>query len=397
MRRRARHGSEHKLNDYRGRRRMGSLQQGGGMGFGALFHEGMRAWQGVAHSVLEHPLSRGEIPQWSQGWEDFWRRAAGPTGAEPTNRERDTRGALSTLFAPLLPFKHLSAISGSPLAFLDALVAVSKNGVATAATLPTTLAFETTAALVRRGLTPAPVPSSVDDRAVQFPVRVGSASEGAAYYALSTASVADAIARYAPNSGLVPHAIAPGRALFVLHIRHYRRSDLGAYVEIGAGFVVRATTLSLIPFPALFFPVTSLNGPLGATFGTQVWGYDKFLESDMAMIDAGARRAQCTLNAAGERVVSVKIPRDGDLTIPSLATYTYTRREGRLMFNGLRRVARGTGMRWGAAGVTVDVNPTSDNPMATLLRTFAIPDRHCLFSFWTEDLSERLERPYTQR
>ena len=288
-----------------------------------------------------------------------------------------------------------------PTLWLNEWVRLAKNVSATAATVPTSTYMHGAGALMRASTVKAKTPAQVAGRPVSFPVGVQSASEGAAFFSVDANQVNEELKRVTQASPgryeLRAQEFMPGRSLFVVQIRDYRKSDLDSYAEISAGFCVYSPQTAF-RWPALFFPATSVNGQMGLQFGMEVWGYQKYFDEKMVFLSTGTRRAQCEIYESGETshkpLVSVSIPRNGDLTIPGLVTQTYTMRDDELLFTQLQRNSSGTGLSVRNAGVEIAANPATGHEVARLISDFDIPSRPNLFSFWTQEFSERIGPPY---
>lgn len=197
---------------------------------------------------------------------------------------------------------------------------------------------------------------------VRFPVRIEDASVACAAFVVPTARAASVLA----GTGLAPVSVA-GRTPAFLLLVDYRRSDLGAYDEVGLAVLARAADGTVGPC-ILELPVTQ---PFTMEAGRTLWGLPKWLAR--AELGIGGNRASCHL-AEGEHHVLTAALRTVPLRLPVSLPGAITALSpvaGAVLLS--RASGRARGLRLGLGGTTVILG--RDHRMARRLTELGLPRR----------------------
>jgi len=230
-------------------------------------------------------------------------------------------------------------------------------------------------------------------REVELPCVVRDASSGQALFLVDARAVRDML----PGHAFEPVEVWPGRALLSLAVIDYRDNDLGDYDEVSIAFVVRERGAGGA-LPRLGAWADLLRGrmatyihwlPVDQSFtrdaGEGIWGFPKTVERiDLHYEDT---RARCRLEAAGQHVLTLSLPRGGSRRLPEREMATYTYLHGVPHCTRFVSGAEGFGVRLGGAELTL-----GDHPYAERLRALGLP-RRALMSTWMERMHGRFEAP----
>jgi hypothetical protein len=251
----------------------------------------------------------------------------------------------------------------------------------------------------------APVPSTapqrsleVDGGPVMLPARVRSASQGSAYYLVSSSDVAKILE--ANEEPLRVFEIFPGQTPLATFMIDYRESDLGSYYELGVAFFV-VPVARIVAVPGMSVRVLPVNQSFTQLAGREIWGYPKSLMPDM-QIAYDDQEVHCTLDRTRDDVLSVTLPRGGTSASREIPIYSYTSVNGARCCTRFVRSGRGESMR---LNPDVELRLGEGRSTACLcrgarnapcicrdLRGLGLPSSPVL-SCWTEHMSGRFEAP----
>jgi hypothetical protein len=182
----------------------------------------------------------------------------------------------------------------------------------------------------------------VDDRAVALPARIAEASQGSAIYAVRV----DAARTLLASLGLPfePVVAATGDALLVLFMVDYRKSDLGAYFELGAAIMGRPAGDPLAP-PGMVVFALPVSGAFTRDCGRRIWGYPKALAPDLTIRREG-QSVECRLADAPD-AFRMRLSRRAFGASHEVPLTTYTLLHGRPTRTVFNRSGRAERLRAG--------------------------------------------------
>jgi hypothetical protein len=161
----------------------------------------------------------------------------------------------------------------------------------------------------------------VDGRPVMLPARVRSASQGTAFYIVSSPAVAEILK--ANGEPFRAFEIFPGQTPLAIFMIDYRESDLGRYYELGVAFFV--VPRGRIAVPGMSIRVLPVNQKFTQLAGREIWGYPKSLMPHMEIAYAD-QEALCTVDRRRDDVLSITVPRGGAAASRDIPLYSYTSR-----------------------------------------------------------------------
>jgi hypothetical protein len=230
----------------------------------------------------------------------------------------------------------------------------------------------------------------VDGRPLLFPVRTRAAAQGFAIYSAPLAA-AQRLLDERLGGHFAAIDVGRGRAAVELYVMDYRVSDLGSYLEFGAGVfaVPRGDPLA----PGLCVLEEPVNDRFACRAGIEVWGFPKSECGIEVTTIENAAVWRVTDRATGAPLVTLTLPRGGGGASTDIPLRLYTAPGGAPHLTEVRRTGRGERTRAGGAGVALAVNAQSPSPLAAAVRGLEIDGAVPFLHGWSEQVATDVGAP----
>lgn len=212
---------------------------------------------------------------------------------------------------------------------------------------------------------------------VTMPVEVRDGTAATVMYDVSL-SAAQALC----PSGFEVIESSPGTAQLAIALVDYKDNDLGAYHEVGTILFVRPEGGGPDGNLITHLPV---DQEFTCEAGNAIWGFPKSVEQiDVTQTGTSSR---WVLTMDGELVLDLTVPRGGTVEMPRMEMTSYTVLNGRPHATAFSQGGSGSGMTFGAEGVTLRLG---SHPIAKELASLGLP-KDPILSTWTERMQATFE------
>jgi hypothetical protein len=232
----------------------------------------------------------------------------------------------------------------------------------------------------------------VEGRLVRAPVRATDVSEGFVVYAVAAQTVQALLDEQ--RVPLRPVGLGLGRAAVAMFGARYRASDLGAYDEVGLGFLVapRRDPLAM----GLYYFELDATTRLACEAAKRLWGVVKSEEHVEVAFEPTRATWRLVRRASGREVLTVEFPRGGGGASTAIPVSIYSVLGGRLHRSRSTRTGRGERVRLAGRPVSFRLGDQAHNahdPLWTALRRLRIPEAPTILCGWTERMSGQMAAP----
>ncbi|MGI8936713.1 MAG: acetoacetate decarboxylase family protein [Iamia sp.] len=220
------------------------------------------------------------------------------------------------------------------------------------------------------------------ETAVDLPVKVRRADAVVVTWLLPLDVVAGVLAHHTVAAPLEPVPMARGRALVTMPFVRYLDGDLGAYNEMGLGFVVRRRD-DPDREVASFIAHLPVDGEFTCAAGRQLWGFPKWVASELSIERSRGGARTHFEDADGSEVAAMSKP--GLIPLPSreMRLTTYAGADGTLLATPFTMHSAGLRVRPGGTSVRAE----GDAPLAADVRALGLDTRRPLSTLWVAQLT----------
>jgi Acetoacetate decarboxylase (ADC) len=167
------------------------------------------------------------------------------------------------------------------------------------------------------------------------------------------------------DTGVVAVPQMTGQALVAFGCFQYRKTDIGAYNEVGVAILA---TSPISPVPALYVVHLPVNTAVANRAGHEIWGYNKFVAS-IDIAETGDAFAMTIRDPSGVTIARFNGTRGASVTMPPNDIVTFSILDGRLMRTVIQMMTPsqvGSG-----SGFSLQIGE-STHPMAENLRSLGL-------------------------